>query len=504
MSTASVRITAPVLDRAAGTLVASAAGDALGAGYEFGIAALPHDDSGLSMIGGGLGNFAPGEWTDDTDMAVPVAQHGASGADLRSVDSRRAVLAGWRRWFASRPPDVGMSTRAILGSLTDDDPVDAAVIAAAQFTRSGLGAANGAIMRTGPVGVAHIGDPAAAYDAGFALASVTHADPVAGEAAGIVSAAVAVAVATGVLDLDAALVHLPADRADWWAHKLAAAEITGAHPSDFAPHGWAVACLQAAWCAVVSTHADTGGPGTLEAALRRAVMGGNDTDTVAAVCGTLVGARHGVSAVPAAWRAMLHGTVRDSTGPFTARTSDLVRWAVLSARGGVDDAIGWPRSFDLTDSYRAGFHLEPGVVSVPVPDGIQGRFTVGSIVSVPDAVADGCDLVVSLCRMGTGQVPPTTEHLEVWITDTDDPANDPNLAHVALDTARHVANRVRGGSWVHLHCVEGRSRTPTIAALVLRELGVAPQRCAAQVSDVLWWARPAQRLVRLRDELLQR
>ena len=50
-------------DRAAGVLLGSAAGDALGAGYEF-AAVSPALVPG--MIGGGLGNFAPGEWTDDT------------------------------------------------------------------------------------------------------------------------------------------------------------------------------------------------------------------------------------------------------------------------------------------------------------------------------------------------------------------------------------------------------------------------------------------------------
>ena len=48
-----------------------AAGDALGAGYEFN-APLP-DSAQVGMIGGGLGNFAPGEWTDDTSMAIVVA-----------------------------------------------------------------------------------------------------------------------------------------------------------------------------------------------------------------------------------------------------------------------------------------------------------------------------------------------------------------------------------------------------------------------------------------------
>jgi hypothetical protein len=59
-------------DRAAGVLVTLAAGDALGAGYEFG-APLP-DGTPVSMKGGGPFGFAPAEWTDDTSMAVALAE----------------------------------------------------------------------------------------------------------------------------------------------------------------------------------------------------------------------------------------------------------------------------------------------------------------------------------------------------------------------------------------------------------------------------------------------
>lgn len=50
------------LDRAAGALIGSAAGDALGAGYEFKTPGPAHAE----MVGGGAFGWAPGEWTDDT------------------------------------------------------------------------------------------------------------------------------------------------------------------------------------------------------------------------------------------------------------------------------------------------------------------------------------------------------------------------------------------------------------------------------------------------------
>lgn len=73
------------LDQAAGVLIASAAGNALGAGYEF---SIPADGAVISMIGGGPSDSTPGEWTDDTSMALAVAQAAAASGFMRWVDPR--------------------------------------------------------------------------------------------------------------------------------------------------------------------------------------------------------------------------------------------------------------------------------------------------------------------------------------------------------------------------------------------------------------------------------
>ncbi|HVC14522.1 MAG TPA: ADP-ribosylglycohydrolase family protein [Acidimicrobiales bacterium] len=56
--------------RAAGVLVGAAAGDALGAGYEFGTPCAPEH---AKMLRGALTGRPAGSWTDDTDMAICVA-----------------------------------------------------------------------------------------------------------------------------------------------------------------------------------------------------------------------------------------------------------------------------------------------------------------------------------------------------------------------------------------------------------------------------------------------
>lgn len=102
---------AEVLDRAAGVLLASACGDALGAGYEFD----PPEriPAQVGMVGGGPFGWEPGEWTDDTSMAWVIAEVVASGAELRDDEAQDQIAAGWHAWML-QAKDVGAQTRAVL------------------------------------------------------------------------------------------------------------------------------------------------------------------------------------------------------------------------------------------------------------------------------------------------------------------------------------------------------------------------------------------------------
>ncbi len=86
-------LTAAQRDRACGALLGCAAGDALGAGYEFGPSLGL--DVPVDMIGGGLGGFEPGEWTDDTSMAIAIAETAATGADLRDGEDQDEIVERW-------------------------------------------------------------------------------------------------------------------------------------------------------------------------------------------------------------------------------------------------------------------------------------------------------------------------------------------------------------------------------------------------------------------------
>ena len=96
-------------DRIEGALLGTAAGDALGAPYEFQPARGP--ELPVEMVGGGP--WEPGEWTDDTDMAIAIAEVAATGADLRDPSAQDSIVARWHEW-SLRAKDVGIQTRQVL------------------------------------------------------------------------------------------------------------------------------------------------------------------------------------------------------------------------------------------------------------------------------------------------------------------------------------------------------------------------------------------------------
>ncbi|MFC4605861.1 ADP-ribosylglycohydrolase family protein [Rhodococcus kronopolitis] len=315
-----VKLSTQQADRAAGALLATAAGDALGAGYEF---THPGAGTTIEMIGGGPFHWAPGEWTDDTSMALAIAEVAATGADIGRGEGLDAVAAQFVRWYDSDPADIGNQTRAVLSRR----PVGAAAMQEQARALTWRKGGNGSLMRTAPVALAYLADEAGCLDAAAQIASLTHDDPQAIQACQLWSHAIRHAILHGTFDgvrdyLDIA----PADIAAYWGPLLDQAE--RGTPEDFANNGWVVHALQTAWWAIAST--DSSDDRHLRNALVAAVRAGGDTDTTAAIAGGLLGARWGGSAVPAGWRRILHGWPG-----YTA--PDLERLALETVGGGRDD-----------------------------------------------------------------------------------------------------------------------------------------------------------------------
>jgi ADP-ribosyl-[dinitrogen reductase] hydrolase len=449
-----MELTAAQAERAAGVLVAQACGDALGVPYEF--AARLRDDQHPAMVGGGLGPYEPGEYSDDTQMAMCIALVAAERGELTSDAALDDVAEWFEKWFAHGASDVGNQTREVLSAARRGRGAPAERLRAASYAyaeRHPGSAGNGALMRTAAVALPHLGDDDAIAGATRAIAELTHADPRAGDSAVLWSVAIDRAVREARFDVRAGLPLIPADRRDQWAAWIDEAEARD--PRGFNPNGFTVHALQAAWSAIVHTPdpADDAAVGSfpclnLQHALDTAVRIGHDTDTVAAIAGALLGARWGMSAVPFRWRRVVHGWPKH-------RARDLARMGALAARRGASDAQGWPTCdvLDYNESPRE-------VVPHPYDKGVL----LGTAVSTG---ADKADAVVSLCRLGRTEVPRVgaapSDHLEVWLIDAHDPAKNPNLAFVIDDAARAVAALRGEGRTVLLHCVRAESRTPAVA-----------------------------------------
>lgn len=443
-----MKATVVIRDRAAGLILATAAGDALGAGYEFGPPMPP--ETPVTMKGGGGFNWAPGEWTDDTSMAVPILQAVADGKDLRDDAVLDEIVATWVAW-AAHAKDVGIQLGTILRAT---EPTASAVrgVAKMHHERHGRSAGNGSLMRTAPVVLGYLDDPVALAEAARAVSDLTHYETDAGDACVLWCLTMRHAVLTGAIDIRPGIDALPAERRDRWATLIAEAEER--QPADFDRNGWVVQALQAAWSAIVHTPATDASH--LRLALEAAVRGGRDTDTVAAIAGGLLGARWGASAVPAEWRRLVHGWPG-------LRGGDLVRLAM--------QAMDPEHTASAERMDYAGWGGLSALVRHPFDEKVW-LGAVGSLDTLPPEV----EAVVSLCRVGTEQVPAAIEHsnrVEVWLIDQDDPAQNPNLDHVLLDAADAIAALRAEGRTVLLHCVQAQSRTPSVAALyAARHLGV--------------------------------
>lgn len=442
-----MELTTAQRDRACGTLLGTAAGDALGAGYEFDHPRGPDDP--VAMIGGGLGPFKPGEWTDDTSMAIAIAEIAATGADLRDEAALDYIVERWHEW-AKCAKDIGVQTSSVLRA-TARRGISARTAreeAAALHQRTGRTAGNGSLMRTAPVALAHLDDEAALAKAARAVSELTHVDPDAGDACVLWCAAIRHAVLSGELDVRIGLGHLDIDRRDLWASRLDEAETS--RPAAFsAKNGWVVAALQAAWSAIVNTPvppedsaAEVFRVDHLRLALEAAVRGGGDTDTVAAIAGGLLGAAYGASAVPSRWRLALKG------------------WPGLTTRGLVQLATkiirkSKPDEFDYT---YGGFPEARRAVQHPHDDKVWTG-GIAALLKLPKEI----DAVVSLCRVADEHLPAGIQQLDVRLIDQE--GENANVDFVLLDTVRAIEQLRAEGRTVFVHCVQAYSRTPTIAAL---------------------------------------
>lgn len=304
-------IPSAVLDRAAGALLGAACGDALGVPYEF--APRLTEDRTPEMVGGGLGDYEPGEYSDDTQMAVCIAEALRDHDEPRSPEALEQTARGFLTWFHGGASDVGVQTARILQetdrSLAEHGGGAAEVMTGRSdrmFEAGERCAGNGSLMRTAPLALAHLYDPEGLAQSAVRYSRLTHGDPLAAQACVLWCEAVRHAIVHGGYDgVRGGLDLLPSSVRGEWAARLDRAEKEP--PTTFVPNGFVVTALQAAWSAIVHHSVDEPSPDRYTAPVMAAVRVGDDTDTVAAIAGALVGAGWGRSAIPESYLEVVHG-----------------------------------------------------------------------------------------------------------------------------------------------------------------------------------------------------
>jgi ADP-ribosyl-[dinitrogen reductase] hydrolase len=275
-------------DRAVGAILGLAVGDALGAPFEFQRAsAIPSPLPAFERSWMGL---PPGTWTDDTAMArnlwVSLIANGGAFNPTDIVDRHLA-------WLATGPLDVGNLTRRVLSRLRDGDP-DAARAYVEQRGPE-VSAGNGSVMYCAPLGVLHASHPQALVELAPALSALTHWDERCRTACLAVTLTAASLVAgsdpeRAVVDAIAAV----ADREGGEELEYLVGEAGRARPIDGPDMGFTL------FSAGIALQVAGEGRG-FEGGLRYVVGLGGDTDTNAAVAGALLGAVHGMAAIPPGW-----------------------------------------------------------------------------------------------------------------------------------------------------------------------------------------------------------
>jgi ADP-ribosyl-[dinitrogen reductase] hydrolase len=285
------------LNRHRGCLLGLAGGDAVGTTLEFRARGSfePIDD----MVGGGPFRLKPGEWTDDTSMALCLAESLLErGFDPR--DQMQRYVRWWREGYLSsngRCFDIGGTVSSALTRFEESgDPFAGST--------SPDAAGNGSIMRLAPVALYFSADEDTAVHQAGESSLTTHGCDESVDGCRLLARVLARALAGRPKDAVLAAGREP----ELQGHgdrplAPAIAEIAsgawfgkGAH--QVRGSGYVVQSLEAAlWCFA--------GTDSYREAVLRAANLGDDADTTAAIVGQIAGAFYGVEGIPPEWLARL-------------------------------------------------------------------------------------------------------------------------------------------------------------------------------------------------------
>ena len=281
------------IDRYRGCLLGLAVGDALGTTLEF---RSPGSFTPITdMVGGGPFHLAPGQWTDDTSMALCLAESLIECHGMDLGDQMQRYVRWFRTGYLSSTGacfDIGNTIREALTKFEQTgNPMSGAT--------HPYSAGNGSIMRLAPVSMMFASDLSATVQNSALSSKTTHATAAAVDACRYFGALI-----TGALN--------GIDKPDLLSHtyfitdepliqeieQIARGSFKEKEPPDIKGSGYVVESLEAALWAFA--HSDSFSTGCL-----MAVNLGDDADTTGAVYGQLAGAYYGEAGIPQNWLSRL-------------------------------------------------------------------------------------------------------------------------------------------------------------------------------------------------------
>ena len=285
---------------ALGAVYGAFAADAAGATLEF-LGRKPSAgevEEALAMCGGGVWSTAPGQITDDSELAL-CQLRALSGSATFSLE---AIASRYADWYRSPPFDIGNTTSSALGPGARAAPGHvAATMREAAAARNMGSKANGALMRLTPLAVwASRGTPDEVAGWAMADAALTHPNASCQEASACYALAIGHLVGHPCQGRDAWRVAR-----DWasgnagpevcgWLEEARAGLVVPGTPLDGFVRIAFVHAFRHLWM----------GTGYLDAVRETLALGG-DTDTNAAIVGGLVGAAWGAGSIPGSMKAAL-------------------------------------------------------------------------------------------------------------------------------------------------------------------------------------------------------
>ena len=275
-----------------------ATGDAIGTTLEFSPPGSfePIED----MVGGGPFGLEPGQWTDDTSMAMCLAESLVEKGGFDAEDQMQRYVRWYRKGYLSSTGkcfDIGYTVSGALRRFeSDSDPFSGS-------TDPSSGG-NGSLMRLAPVALAFASDPEQALHKAGESSRTTHGAPEPIDAcryyAGLIVGACQGCSKNELLSsyfspVDA---HWQRDELSPKISQVAAGSFKKKQPPEIIGGGYVVHALEAVLWAFWNTE-------NFKEGVLRAVNLGDDADTTGAIYGQLAGAFYGVEEIPKGWREQL-------------------------------------------------------------------------------------------------------------------------------------------------------------------------------------------------------